>query len=164
MTPYYLRSLLLPPISMHCILSSTFRAAGLFVALSLGGCLAMPAPPPGLPSLSVTKVNSARVTLWNVWFENRDGRLFLCGHVFRHYPATNEDTSGSHLTITLFSATSERLRELPAEFEPRQIPRGSRGAGYSVFAVPLDVLPESTNHIQIRAYDDPAPLASFSPH
>lgn len=142
---------------MPCSLLSTLRAAaGLTAILLLGGCLSLPAPPPGTAALRLTKVNSARVTLWNVWFEQRDGRLFLSGHVFRHYPAAYEDTSRSHLTITLFNVAGERLRELPAEFAPRQIPHGYRGPGYSTFSVPLDVLPEHTNRIQIQAYDDPA--------
>lgn len=129
-------------------------AAGLLAGLLLGGCLSP--PPPGLRDVSLSKVNSTKVTRWNVRFEKRDGRLYLCGHVFRHYPAANDDTSRTHLTISLFNTRVEPLLRLPAEFMPRQIPRGARSPGYSIFSVPLDVLPEQTNSIQIRLDDEPA--------
>ncbi len=85
---------------MHYSPLTTLRVASLIAVLLLGGCLAMPAPPP----LILTKINSARVTLRKVWFEERGGRLFLSGHVFRHYPPADEDTSGTHLLIALFPA------------------------------------------------------------
>ena len=129
----------------------------LSLGLLLGGGCAMQAPPPGLPPIRLTKVNSARVTLWNVGLEQTDGRLFLRGHVLRHYPAANEDTSLTHLAKTLFNSRNEILLSLPAEFEPRQIPRGHRLDGYSSFSLPLDRLPEQANRIEIRACDDPIP-------
>ncbi len=117
----------------------------------------MSPPPPttGLPPISLTRLNSARVTVWNVWLEKADGRLLLRGHIHRHHPAADEDTSGSHLAITLLDARNGILLSLPVEFAPRQIPRGHRLDGYSSFAVPLDHLPEQTNRIEIRACDDP---------
>jgi len=140
---------------MHPILPSALRAAtGLLAALLLGGCLSMSAPPAGPASPSLTKVDSARVTLWNISLGKKAGQVFLYGHVFRRYPAADEDTTHTHLAITLFNAGGERLRELTADFEPRQIPHGYRGPGYSAFAVPMDVLPEGTMRIQIQARDD----------
>lgn len=148
---------------MRCHPPSPFRAAtGLLVALLLGGCQSISPPSPGLASLSVTKVESARVTLWNVRLEKIDGRLFLCGHVFRRYAGAVEDTSNTHLVITLFNVQGQLLRELPAGFEPRQIPRGHRGPGYSAFSVALDVLPAGTSRIQVQARDDLAPASTLS--
>jgi hypothetical protein len=150
---------------MPSLLPSALRAAtGLPAALLLGGCLSMSAPPPELASLSLTKVNSARVYLWNVRLKKEHGRLFLYGQVFRQHPVADEDTSRTHLTITLFDSRGEPLRERPAEFEPRRIPHGYRVPGHSVLSVPLDMLPEHTSCIQVRAYDDPVPIPALSDH
>ena len=142
---------------MHCAPSPRSHATLILCAtLLLGGCLQL--PPPEAAALSLTKVNSARVTLWNVRLEKAPGGLRLDGHVFRHYPAADEDTTRTHLLVTFFDARGESLREIPAEFTPGRVPHGYRGPGYSVFSVLLDKLPPGTNRIQIRAYDEPAPL------
>jgi hypothetical protein len=128
----------------------------------VGGCLAPPALPPELAALALTKVNSPKVTLWTVRLERKDGRFLLSGHAFRHYPAAGEDTSRTHLVITLFDAAGKRLRELPADFAPRQIPHGYRGPGYSVFSIPLEQLPADTYCIQVRAVDADTPAPTHS--
>ncbi len=141
-------------------------SAVLPVALLLSGCAEIPQPPPEVASITLTKVNSDRVVLRDVGFEQRNGRLFLRGHVYRHYPAAYDDTSMTHLTITFLGARAEHLLELPAEFAPGKIPRWARMPGFSVFSVPLDRLPLGTQCILIRAYDDfatnPTPRSSAS--
>jgi hypothetical protein len=131
-------------------------AARFLPSLLLGGCLALPVPP-DLASLQLSKVNSPRVTLWNTWFEKRSGQPFLCGHAFRRHPAADEDTTGTHLRLTLYDRQGRSLQVLPAELVPRQIPRGARRAGYSSFAVPLNELPAAAARIEVQAYDDPDP-------
>jgi hypothetical protein len=135
-------------------LRSTLLSTSVLLATLLGGCSGIPTPPPEVASITLTKVNSHQVSLWNTWFEKRQNRLFLTGHVFRHYPGAYVDTSKTHLTVTLFNNAGKCLLELPAEFTPSMIPHGRRMPGYSVFSIPLDRLPEDTKSIQIRAYDD----------
>jgi hypothetical protein len=140
----------------HSAYSRRLHFTILLAALLIGGCTGMPTPPPEVALITLTKVNSDRVVLRNVCFEQRNGRLFLRGHVYRHYPAAYDDTSKTHLTITFLGAGAECLLALPAAFAPGKIPRWARMPGFSVFSVPLDRLPLGTQCILIRAYDDSA--------
>lgn len=139
------------------LVKAPFRvSAVLFSLFVLGGCVSPP-PPPGAENITISRINSPIVTLWKVRWKSQGKAPALSGEVLRHYPAAGEDTTRSHLSITLFAARGAPLRVLQAEFEPRQIPPSLRSTGYSTFTVPLTDLPGGTTRIEIRVYEDPPP-------
>ncbi len=139
---------------MRLSLGTKFRRIAALTGLVLvGGCVSPPSPAETAhPAL--VKINSPVVTLWSVRWTETDQGLILSGHVFRHYPEADEDTTRSHLAVALLDAQGRRLRELHADYEPRRIPHRPRERGYSTFSVLVDTLPPGIDRVEIRAYED----------
>ena len=64
-----------------------------------------------------------------------------------------EDTTQTHLDVTLYDAAGAVLRSTVEHFEPRQISRRYRLPDYASYSVPLDPLPSGTVRIEVRAHE-----------
>lgn len=124
---------------------------GVCAALLAGltGCMTPPAPPADLASIKLEQVGSPVVLVETAWLERKNGQLAVTGAVIKHLGA--ESTTNTHLEVTLFDANGQVLRRATEHFEPRQIPRGRRMHGHSLYRVVLDPLPPATARIEVRA-------------
>ena len=124
------------------------------VALVSGGCTAVDTNVPEAARVSFTKVDSPIVGIGSTQLERQNGRLVLSGYVVRRWPAASDDTTKSHVKITLIDAHGAVLRTVATEFEPRVIPHGHKMPGYAKFLAELEPLPDAASRIEIRAYED----------
>lgn len=139
---------------MNTPVITIIRSVTVLLCLSaLGGCITSP-PPPEVKRITLSKMSSPIITVWEVRWKKDEKGLGLTGLVLRHYPAAQEDTTHSHLLASFYDGQGNLLRETPAEFEPRRIRRGHRMPGLSTFSIPLPDLPANTDRITIRAFDE----------
>ncbi len=126
----------------------------LFLSISvvvLVGCDTFHQIPPGVARIKLDRVDSPHVFIEGAVFERDQGQLVLSGSVMRRVGV--EDTTQTRLKVALFDESGKVLREIPAEFEPHDIPRGPKMSGWSEYRIPIDPLPPETVRVEIRAYE-----------
>lgn len=132
---------------MKPLLILFFGAAGAILA----GCATPFRAPADVAHIQLERGDSAAVIVEKIWLERKDGPLVVRGYVLKRLGA--EDTTGTHLDVTIYDALGQVLRRTVAYFEPRAIrPHGSR-PGVAAYRVPLDPLPGGTARIEVRAHD-----------
>ena len=119
--------------------------------LVLAGCATPFRAPPGLRDIKLDRVGSPVVEVEKIWLERKEGPLVLKGYVLKRLAA--EDTTQTHLDVTLYDSAGRVLRATVVHFEPRQIPRRYRRPDYASYGVPLDPLPAGTVRIEVRAHE-----------
>jgi hypothetical protein len=97
------------------------------------------------------RVDSPVVMVTKIWLEKKQGPLVVAGHVVKRLSAN--DTTQTHLDVTLYDATCQTLRHTVEHFEPRQIPRRHRMPDSAEYNVPLAPLPSGTVRIEVRAHE-----------
>ena len=120
-------------------------------ALALTGCATPFGAPPDVANIKLTRFDSPLVSVEKIWLERKKGPLVVTGYVIKEL--STEDTTGTHLDVTLFDAGGEVLRSTVEYFEPRQIPRRYRRPDYATYRVQLDPLPPGTDRIEVRAHE-----------
>lgn len=126
--------------------------------LALALILALSATPGSAASSSATrgieikKVGSAVILIGRTRLKQTKQGLELEGHVLRN--SGHEDTSHSHLMIKVYNAEGEKLREIPTEFNPRQIPHHIKMLGSSTFKVAINLPAQTVQRIEIAAYEE----------
>lgn len=128
--------------------------------LFLVGCTTPFRAPPDVRDIKLERVGSPVVEVEKIWLERKTGPLVLKGYVLRHLAA--EDTTQTHLDVTLYDTAGRALRATVEHFEPRQIRRGWRRPAYASYAVVLDPLPTGTARIEVRAHEGAHPGADNS--
>lgn len=117
----------------------------------LAGCATPFRAPPDVAHLTLDRVDSPLVRVEKIWLERKKGPLVVTGYVLRRLDT--EDTTGTHLDVTLFDASGRALRSTVEHFEPRQIPRRYRRPDDATYRVSLDPLPAGTTRIEVRAHE-----------
>jgi len=97
------------------------------------------------------------VEVEKIWLERKAGPLTLKGYVQKHLAA--DDTTQTHLDVTLYDSAGRVLRSTVEHFEPRQIRPQWRRPGYGTYEVALDPLPAGTTRIEVRAHEEAHPEA-----
>lgn len=123
----------------------------LVVALALAGCVTPFRAPPDVAQIKLTVASSPLVEVEKIWLERKQGPLVVTGYVVKGLDT--QDTTGTHLDVTLFNASGQVLRSTVEYFEPRQIPRRHRRPDYGTYRVALDPLPSGTTRIEVRAHE-----------
>ncbi len=123
----------------------------LFGVVGLAGCATPFRAPPDVAHVKLERADSPVIVVEKIWLERKTGPLVLKGYVVRRLEA--EDTSATHLDVTLYDASGAVLRTSVEHFEPRQIPRRYRRPNDASYNVPLDPLPSGTVRIEVRAHE-----------
>ncbi len=121
-------------------------------AAALTGCASFQQVPAEVAQIKLDRVDSSRVFIARATFARDHGQLVLLGSVMRKVGV--EDTTRTHLAVTLFDENGNMLREIPARFAPQDIPRGPKMSGWSEYRIPLAPVPADTSRIEIRACED----------
>ena len=122
-------------------------------AVGLSGCVTPFRPPADVAHIKLERSDSGTVVVSKIWLERKKGPLVVTGYVLKRLKA--EDTTGTHLDVTLFGADGEVLRTSVEHFEPRQIPLRYRVPDSASYRIPLDPLPAGTARILVGAHDAP---------
>jgi hypothetical protein len=120
-------------------------------AAGLAGCTTPFRAPSDVAHIKLDRVDSPLVRVEKIWLERKHGPLVVTGYVLKRLET--EDTTGTHLDVTLFDASGQVLRSTVEHFEPRQIPRRYRRPDDATYRVPLDPLPTGTARIEVRAHE-----------
>ncbi len=131
--------------TLNQVLSATIAVFGLV------GCATPFRAPPDVAQIQLERVDSPVVIVEKIWLERKGGPLVVRGFVLKRLEA--EDTTQTHLDVTLYDATGQVLRQTVEHFEPRQIPRRYRRPDDAIYRVPLDPLPPGTFRIEVRAHE-----------
>jgi hypothetical protein len=132
----------------------------LLATLSLAGCATPFRAPPDVAHIKLERVDSPVVIVEKIWLERKNGPLVVTGCVLKRLSA--DDTTKTHLDVTLYDQTGQVLRSMIENFEPRQIRRQWRRPGIGTYRVVLDPLPAGTARIEVRAHEgvQPSPVSS----
>ncbi|HWA24869.1 MAG TPA: hypothetical protein VG734_04270 [Lacunisphaera sp.] len=125
--------------------------------LFLAGCATPFRAPPDVRDIKLERVGSSVVEVEKIWLERKAGPLTLKGYVLKHLTA--DDTTQTHLDVTLYDSAGRVLRATVEHFEPRQIRRSWRRPAYGTYEVVLDPLPAGTARIEVRAHEGAHPGA-----
>lgn len=121
------------------------------VCVMLAGCVTPFLAPPDVAHIKLDRVHSPVVEVEKIWLERKNGPLVVKGFVLKRLDAN--DTTQTHLHVTLYDATGQELRSTVENFEPRQIVRRFRRHGDATYRVVLDPLPADTARIEVRAHE-----------
>jgi hypothetical protein len=124
----------------------------LLVALILAGCATPFRAPPDVRDIKLDRVSSPVVDVDKIWLVREAGTLLLKGSVQKQFAA--EDTSQTHLDVTLYDSAGRVLRSTVEHFEPRQLNRRWRSPGFGTYQEVLDPLPAGTVRIEVRAHEE----------
>lgn len=127
------------------------RSLLLLGAIGLSGCATPFRAPPDVAQVSLERIDSPVVVVDKVWLERKEGPLVVRGSVVKRPEA--EDTTQTHLDVTLYDQDDHVLRRSLVHFEPRQIPHRYRPLVPAVYRVVLDPLPRTTVRIEVRAHE-----------
>lgn len=119
--------------------------------ISFAGCATPFRAPPDVAHIKLERADSPVVRVEKIWLERKKGPLVVKGYVLKRLEA--EDTTQTHLDVTLYGEAGQVLRSTVEYFEPRQIPRRHRRPDYASYQVALDPLPPGTARIEVRAHD-----------
>lgn len=119
--------------------------------VGLAGCATPFRAPPDVAHIKLERADSPVVVVEKIWLERKEGPLVVKGYVVKQLAA--EDTTQTHLDVTVYDATGAVLRTSVEYFEPRQIPRRYRPPADATYRIPLDPLPVGTSRIEVRAHE-----------
>jgi hypothetical protein len=125
------------------------------VLLLLVGCATPFRAPPDVRHIKLERIGSPVVEVDKIWLERKAGPLVLTGSVVKLLTA--EDTTQTHLDVTLYDSAGRVLRSTLEHFEPRQIRRQWRRPGFGIYRIVLDPLPAGTIRIEVRAHEGTHP-------
>lgn len=119
--------------------------------LLLAGCATPFRAPSDVAHIKLDRVDSLVVVVEKIWLERKKGPLVVTGYILKRLEV--EDTTQTHLDVTLYDSAGQVLRTSVEHFEPRQIPRRYRRADDAIYRVTLDPLPAGTARIEVRAHE-----------
>jgi hypothetical protein len=117
----------------------------------LTGCATPFRAPPDVAHIKLERVDSSVVIVEKIWLERKNGPLVVKGFVLKRLDA--DDTTQTHLDVTLFDGVGQVLRSTVELFEPRQITRRFRRHSDAAYRAVLDPLPANTTRIEVRAHE-----------
>ena len=123
----------------------------ILASAALAGCATPFRAPPDVAHIKLERADSPVVVVEKIWLERKKGPLVVKGYIVKRLEA--EDTTQTHLDVTLFDSSGGVLRRTVEHFEPRQIPHRYRRPDYASYSIPLDPLPIDTARIEVRAHE-----------
>jgi len=117
----------------------------------LAGCATPFRAPSDVAHIKLERADSPVVVVEKIWLERKKGPLVVRGYVVKRLEA--EDTTQTHLDVTLYDVTGAVLRSTVEQFEPRQIPRRYRRPDYASYYVTLDPFPSGTVRVEVCAQE-----------
>lgn len=120
-----------------------------FAAIA-SGCVTPFRAPADVAHIKLEAVASPLMSVDKIWLERKDGPLVIRGYVSPELRV--EDTTGTHLDVTLLDGEGRTLKSSVEHFHPRQVVRRRhcRSAEYRVI---LDPLPAGTATIRVAAHE-----------
>ena len=120
-----------------------------FAAIATG-CVTPFRAPADVAHLKLEAVASPLMSVDKIWLERKGGPLVVRGYVSPELRV--EDTTVTHLDVTLLDGNGRTLKSSVEYFQPRQIlrTRRFRSAEYRVM---LDPLPAGTATIRVAAHE-----------
>lgn len=128
------------------------RLSVLFCAAGLSGCASVPLPPEAAV-VTLDRIPSKSVAVYQPKLVVKDGRLLLDGWVYRQFGAWT--TTQTHIDVAFLDAAGRELRSEVTDFTPRDIRQGGghRMAPRGHYTLPIAAMPAGTATIQVRAHD-----------
>jgi hypothetical protein len=123
----------------------------LLATLFLTACATPFRAPPDVAHIKLERIDSPVVIVEKIWLERRSGPLTLKGYVLKRLSA--DDTTQTHLDVTLYDEAGRVLRTSVERFTPQRIVRRFRQRPYASYSVNLDPLPPGTARIEVRAHE-----------
>ena len=123
----------------------------LIACLLLTGCATPFRAPIDLVHVKLETEDSPVVIVDKIWLERKGGLLLLKGSVTKRLQA--EDTTQTHLEVTLYDEAGHVLRSSIEHFEPHQIAQRPRRLATAAYQVSLDPFPPATVRIRVRAHE-----------
>ena len=127
------------------------RGFMLLATLFLAGCATPFRAPPDVAHIKLERIDSPVVIVEKIWLERKNGPLIVKGYVLKRLSA--DDTTQTHLDVTLFDGSGRVLRTSVERFTPQRIVRRFRRPSYASYSVNLDPLPPGTARIEVRAHE-----------
>ena len=122
-----------------------------FALVGLLGCATPFRAPSDVAHIKLERGDSPVVIVEKIWLERKNGPLVVTGYVLKRLEV--EDTTQTHLDVTLYDAAGQVLRQTVEHFEPRQSERRYSRPGFGTYRVALDPLPPGTVRIEVRAHE-----------
>ncbi|HWA24882.1 MAG TPA: hypothetical protein VG734_04335 [Lacunisphaera sp.] len=135
--------------------SPHFICIVLLAALALTGCATPFRAPSDAAHIKLERVDSPVVVVEKIWLERKNGPLAVTGYVIRRLSA--DDTTKTHLDVTLYDTAGRVLRSTVEHFEPRQINDRFRRHGDARYRVELGLPPGDISRIEVRAHEGEHP-------
>lgn len=128
------------------------RLSVLLCAVGLAGCGSVPLPPEAA-AVTLGRVPSKSVAVYQPKLVVKDGRLILDGWVYRRFGV--QTTAQTHIDVAFLDAAGGELHSEVTYFTPRDIRRGGghRMAPRGHYTLPIPAIPVGTATIQVRAHD-----------
>lgn len=124
----------------------------LLATLFLAGCATPFRAPSDVAHIKLERIDSPVVMVEKIWLERKnDGPLILKGYVLKRLIA--DDTTQTHLDVTLYDGAGRVLRTSVERFTPQRIVRRFRQLPYASYSVNLDPLPSGTTRIEVRVHE-----------
>jgi hypothetical protein len=127
-------------------------------AFGLAGCVTPFRAPADAAHIKLERVDSPVVIVEKIWLERKTGPLAVTGYVIKRLQA--DDTTQTHLDVTLYDTTGRALRSTVEHFEPRQIRSRVHRHDDARYHVMFDVPPENIARIEVRAHEGSHPSSA----
>lgn len=125
--------------------------------LGLAACATPFRAPASAAHIKLERVDSPVILIEKIWLEQKQGPLAVTGYVLKRLDAN--DTTRTHLDVTLFDSAGRVLRSTVEQFAPRQIPppRFRNRHSDAQYRVELGLPPAEIARIEVRAHEGEHP-------
>ncbi len=127
----------------------------MLLAFGLLGCVTPFRAPALAAHIKLERVDSPVIIVEKIWLEQKQGPLAVTGYVIRRLEA--DDTTKTHLDVTLFDSAGRVLRSTVEHFEPRQINDRFRRHSDARYRVELHFPTAEIARLEVRAHEGEHP-------
>lgn len=115
------------------------------------GCATLPLPPKAAV-ITLERVSSTAVAVYQPKLVVQEGELLLDGWVYRQYGA--QTTAQTHIDVAFLDVNGRELHRELTYFRPHDLRTGThRMAHRGHYTLPIPAMPAETAKIQVRAHD-----------
>ncbi|HVT71943.1 MAG TPA: hypothetical protein VHD61_02325 [Lacunisphaera sp.] len=136
-------------------LNLILRAA--LAAFCLSGCATPFRAPADAAHIKLERVDSSAVVVEKIWLERKNGPLAVTGYVIKRLDA--DDTTKTHLDVTLFDRSGRVLRSTVEHFEPADIRPRWRRHSDARYRVEIPTPAGEIARVEVRAHEGAHPGA-----
>jgi hypothetical protein len=124
-------------------------------SFALTGCVTPFRAPADAAHIALERVDSPVVIVEKIWLERKHGPLAVTGYVIKRLDA--DDTTKTHLDVTLFDSKGGVLRSTVEHFEPQDIRRRYGRHTDGRYHVEILTPPGEVSRIEVRAHEGEHP-------